>query len=303
MGGSRLNRGTPHWRRRGERTNHGASRQQWKQWRRRSGRSQTNAAFADSSFLFGGNAAYIEQLYAAYKANPAGVDAEWREFFGGLNDDASVGRSQRQGRLVEAQRTGRSRRRATSSPRSTANGRSTKRRSPTRSRARPPARQGRDFRRRTAPRDPGFRARHHDDPRLSHARPSARQSRSARPRSAEGSRGAASVDLRLHRSRLRPQDLHRSRARPRIRDHPRDAGDLAPHLLLDHRLGVHAHFRSGRKGLDSGAHRGTAQGNLLHQGRQARHPAKAGRGRGLREIPRRPLHRHQAFRPRRRRSR
>ena len=32
------------------------------------GRSPANAAFADSSFLFGGNAAYIEQLYAAYEA-------------------------------------------------------------------------------------------------------------------------------------------------------------------------------------------------------------------------------------------
>jgi 2-oxoglutarate dehydrogenase E1 component len=52
-----------------------------------SGRSPQNAAFADSSFLFGGNAAYIEQLYAAYKSNPAGVDPEWREFFAALNDD------------------------------------------------------------------------------------------------------------------------------------------------------------------------------------------------------------------------
>ncbi len=54
------------------------------------GRSPSNAAFADSSFLFGGNAAYIEQLYAAYQADPARVDPEWREFFGALNDDASA---------------------------------------------------------------------------------------------------------------------------------------------------------------------------------------------------------------------
>ena len=51
------------------------------------GNPPRGAAFADSSFLFGGNAAYIEQLYAAYKTNPAAVDPEWREFFGGLNDD------------------------------------------------------------------------------------------------------------------------------------------------------------------------------------------------------------------------
>ena len=36
-----------------------------------------------------------------------------------------------------------------------------------------------------------------------------------------------SPELRLHRGRLRPQDLHRQRARSRIRDHPRDAGDPA----------------------------------------------------------------------------
>jgi len=53
------------------------------------GRSQTNEAFANSSFLFGGNAAYIEQLHALYEQNPAAVDAEWREFFEGLNDDAA----------------------------------------------------------------------------------------------------------------------------------------------------------------------------------------------------------------------
>ncbi len=54
-----------------------------------SGRSPTNAAFADSSFLFGGNAAYIEQLQAVYKANPVGVDPEWQEFFAALNDDGA----------------------------------------------------------------------------------------------------------------------------------------------------------------------------------------------------------------------
>ena len=54
------------------------------------GHSPANDAFADSSFLFGGNAAYIEQLYAAYETNPASVDAEWREFFGAMNDDGGA---------------------------------------------------------------------------------------------------------------------------------------------------------------------------------------------------------------------
>ena len=108
-----------------------------------------------------------------------------------------------------------------------------------RSRAAGAAERGRD-----PPRDPRLRARADDDPRLSHARPSARQSRSARPRAAEGSRGAASGDLRLRRSRLRPQDLHRPRARARIRDRARDAGDPAPHLLRHDRLRIHPHLRS-----------------------------------------------------------
>ena len=98
---------------------------------------QANAAFANSSFLFGGNAAYIEQLYAAYEANPASVDAEWREFFAGLNDDAAAVAPTPRAPHGSA-RTGRSPRRASLSPRSTANGRSMRRRWPTRSRARPP---------------------------------------------------------------------------------------------------------------------------------------------------------------------
>ncbi len=64
----------------------------------------------------------------------------------------------------------------------------------------------------SAARDARFRPRHHDDPRLSHARPSACQSRSARARAAARSRRAASVELWLHRSRLRSQDLHRQGA-------------------------------------------------------------------------------------------
>ena len=41
-------------------------------------RQDANAAFARTSFLYGGNAAYVEQLQSRYEANPASVDAEWR---------------------------------------------------------------------------------------------------------------------------------------------------------------------------------------------------------------------------------
>ena len=49
-------------------------------------RQDANAAFARTSFLYGGNAAYIEDLYAKYEGDPAAVDAEWREFFENLKD-------------------------------------------------------------------------------------------------------------------------------------------------------------------------------------------------------------------------
>ena len=51
-------------------------------------RQEANETFSRTSFLYGGNAAYVEELYARYKENPSSVDAEWRDFFGGLPDDA-----------------------------------------------------------------------------------------------------------------------------------------------------------------------------------------------------------------------
>ena len=52
-------------------------------------RQDANAIFAHTSFLYGGNAAYIEDLYAKYEADPAAVDAEWREFFKSLKDEGA----------------------------------------------------------------------------------------------------------------------------------------------------------------------------------------------------------------------
>jgi 2-oxoglutarate dehydrogenase E1 component len=49
-------------------------------------RQDANAAFANTSFLYGGNASYIEDLYARYEDNPETVDAEWQAFFQGLKD-------------------------------------------------------------------------------------------------------------------------------------------------------------------------------------------------------------------------
>src|SRR4051795_9779811 len=50
-------------------------------------RQDLNEALAQTSFLFGGNAAYIEGLYAQYEKDPSSVDAEWQAFFGALKDD------------------------------------------------------------------------------------------------------------------------------------------------------------------------------------------------------------------------
>ena len=46
--------------------------------------SEGMQAWSTSSSLFGGNAAYIEELYEQYLSNPASVDAEWRSYFDGL---------------------------------------------------------------------------------------------------------------------------------------------------------------------------------------------------------------------------
>jgi len=50
-------------------------------------RQDANAAFAQTSFLYGGNASYVENLYARYEADPQSVDAQWREFFQSLKDE------------------------------------------------------------------------------------------------------------------------------------------------------------------------------------------------------------------------
>jgi len=52
-------------------------------------RQDANAAFALTSFLYGGNADYIDDLYARYEADPKSVDAEWQTFFQSLKDNSA----------------------------------------------------------------------------------------------------------------------------------------------------------------------------------------------------------------------
>jgi len=48
--------------------------------------SLINEVLAETSFLYGGNAAFVEDLYAKWAADPKSVDASWQAFFGSLND-------------------------------------------------------------------------------------------------------------------------------------------------------------------------------------------------------------------------
>jgi len=52
-------------------------------------RQDANAAFAHTSFLYGSNAPYIEDLHARYEIDPKSVDAEWQAFFASLKDNAA----------------------------------------------------------------------------------------------------------------------------------------------------------------------------------------------------------------------
>ena len=50
-------------------------------------KDQANEVLAGTSFLYGGNAAFIEDLYAQYQENPASVDKDWQQFFSDLHDN------------------------------------------------------------------------------------------------------------------------------------------------------------------------------------------------------------------------
>jgi 2-oxoglutarate dehydrogenase E1 component len=53
-------------------------------------RQDLNEALLETSFLYGGNATYIEELQAAYARNPASVDPEWQNFFKALGEDETL---------------------------------------------------------------------------------------------------------------------------------------------------------------------------------------------------------------------
>ena len=48
-----------------------------------------NQVFAETSFLYGANAAYIEELHEKWANDPASVSGEWKTFFDQLRDNAA----------------------------------------------------------------------------------------------------------------------------------------------------------------------------------------------------------------------
>ncbi|MBK1869112.1 2-oxoglutarate dehydrogenase E1 component [Taklimakanibacter albus] len=60
-------------------------------------KTDLTTAFEQTSFLYGGNAQFIEQLYDKFLENPASVDPAWRQFFGTLADDKEATRKQLKG--------------------------------------------------------------------------------------------------------------------------------------------------------------------------------------------------------------
>jgi 2-oxoglutarate dehydrogenase E1 component len=60
-------------------------------------RQEKNDTFLLTSFLYGGNADYIEQLYSRYKTDPSSVDETWKTFFGRLDDADGVAQQNAEG--------------------------------------------------------------------------------------------------------------------------------------------------------------------------------------------------------------
>jgi 2-oxoglutarate dehydrogenase E1 component len=60
-------------------------------------KTDLTTAFEQTSFLYGGNARFIEELYGRYLDNPGSVDAHWRAFFASLGDEAEAARREVQG--------------------------------------------------------------------------------------------------------------------------------------------------------------------------------------------------------------
>jgi 2-oxoglutarate dehydrogenase complex dehydrogenase (E1) component-like enzyme len=69
-------------------------------------RTDLNDVFGRTSFLYGGNARFIEQLYARYLNDPKSVDPQWQSFFASLNEERDSALKHTLKTLETAQRVG-----------------------------------------------------------------------------------------------------------------------------------------------------------------------------------------------------
>jgi 2-oxoglutarate dehydrogenase E1 component len=231
-------------------------------------RTGQRPALAQTGFLYGGNAAYIEDLYARFRPIPSrsiGVAGLLRRAEGRQAGDRRRTPRARPGRS----RTGRSRPAASWSRRSTATGPRSRRPSAKKLGAKAARRPARRCRRRCpVQRDPRFRPGDHDDPRLSHARPSARPPRPARHRqSQEDYGGAVAREPTASPRRISTARSSSTTCSAWSYATIREMLEILKRTYCsDARRRVHAHLRSGRaEGLDPGAHRGAGQGRRLHR--------------------------------------
>src|SRR5579875_3107840 len=49
-----------------------------------------NQLLSETSFLYGGNAAFVEDLYARFAKDPNSVEPSWRAFFSSLHEQADA---------------------------------------------------------------------------------------------------------------------------------------------------------------------------------------------------------------------
>ena len=261
----------------------------------------------ETSFLYGGNAAYIEELQAAYARDPTSVDPEWQTFFRSLDEDKGAGREERRRRLVgEAELADpRQRRDRLGARRQLGHRREGDRRED--------PRQVRHRRRR-----PAKGASSPPPPGISVEQATKDSVRAIMLIRAYRMRGH--LHAKLDPLGLAPRGDHEEL-------HPQHYGfeekDWDRPIFLDNVLGLEfstireiveilertycqtlgvefMHISNpGGEGVDPGAHRGQGQGDLLHARGPSRDPQQADRGGGLREVPRPQVHRHQALRPRR----
>ena len=224
-----------------------------------------NDAFHASSFLQGHNAAYVDQLYARYARDPASVDDSWRRYFASLNENADQ---------VQAEAAG-----------------------PSWARADWPPQPGGEL---TSALTGEWPAELEKSPKeLSDKIQGTAAAQKVEVSEASGARPPL---LRLRRGRHGPAHLPRPGDGLRNRLDAGDRGAGHAHLLRHLRAAVHAHLQRRGSRLAEGADRGLRQGDPVHQAGPPRHPQQAGGVRGLREVPARQIHRHQALRPRRRRG-